>query len=198
MHSNFREKLRKIWKFVWEDDSPLSWIVNILIAFVLVKFIIYPGLGLFLGTTHPVVAVVSGSMEHDGNFEEWWASQSDWYENHNINKEAASKWSFSNGFNKGDIMILNGENPKDIDVGDVIVFKTNSKDPIIHRVVKRTVNKDDYIFQTKGDHNKDIIRELGEDKINKEMIIGKAVFRVPLLGWIKIIVVDLIKTIGGS
>ena len=56
--------LRKVWKFIWEDDSALSWIVNVILAFVIVKFLIYPGLGLVLHTTHPVVAVVSGSMDH--------------------------------------------------------------------------------------------------------------------------------------
>ena len=55
---------KKIWRFIWHDDSLLSWIINVILAFVLVKFILYPGLGLILQTTHPVVAVVSGSMEH--------------------------------------------------------------------------------------------------------------------------------------
>ena len=59
---------QKIWYFIWEDDSVLSWIVNIILAFVLIKFIVYPGLGLVFGTDFPVVAVVSGSMEHEGNF----------------------------------------------------------------------------------------------------------------------------------
>ena len=65
MNSEFKEMLKKIWRFVWENDSPLSWALNILIAFLLVKFIVYPGLGFILGTTHPVVAVVSGSMSHN-------------------------------------------------------------------------------------------------------------------------------------
>ena len=49
--------LKKTWHFIWEDDSLLSWIVNIVLAIVLIKFIIYPGLGLVLGTGFPVVAV---------------------------------------------------------------------------------------------------------------------------------------------
>ena len=61
----FKKFLKKTWKFIWEDDSFLSWLVNIVIAFVLVKFIIYPLLGLLLGTGFPVVAVVSCSMEHN-------------------------------------------------------------------------------------------------------------------------------------
>ena len=65
MTSKFKNTLIKTWKFIWDNDSPLSWILNVIIAFILVKFIIYPGLGLLLGTTHPVVAVVSGSMSHN-------------------------------------------------------------------------------------------------------------------------------------
>lgn len=55
---------KRFWHFIWHDDSIWSWIANIVIAFVLIKFIIYPVLGLAFGTTHPIVAVVSGSMEH--------------------------------------------------------------------------------------------------------------------------------------
>ncbi len=198
MTSGFKENLRKIWKFIWEDDSPWSWLLNILIAFVLVKFIIYPGLGLLLGTTHPVVAVVSGSMKHDGSFDQWWEGQKDWYEKQNINKQEASKWIFSNGFNKGDIMMLKGEKPDKLNVGDVIVFRANSKDPIIHRIVKKIQNGNNYIFQTKGDHNKDSIPQLGETNISENMVIGKAIFRIPFLGWIKIIVVDFFNVLGGK
>jgi signal peptidase I len=56
---------KKVWYFVWEDNSVWSWIVNIILAFVLIKFVVYPGLGFVLTTSHPVVAVVSGSMEHN-------------------------------------------------------------------------------------------------------------------------------------
>jgi signal peptidase I len=55
---------KKTWYFIWESDSILSWIANIIIAFVLIKFVIYPALGFALQTNYPVVAVVSGSMEH--------------------------------------------------------------------------------------------------------------------------------------
>lgn len=53
-----------VWDFIWHSNSIWSWIANIIIAFVLIKFIIYPVLGLALGTTHPIVAVVSESMDH--------------------------------------------------------------------------------------------------------------------------------------
>ena len=67
-----KDTAKNVWKFIWEDDSIWSWMLNIILAFVLIKFIVYPGLGLLLGTSYPVVAVVSESMEHNEPFDEWW------------------------------------------------------------------------------------------------------------------------------
>ena len=193
MSSDFRKTLKKVWWFIWKDDSILSWIVNIILAFVLVKFVIYPGIGLLLGTTHPVVAVVSGSMEHDGNFDEWWDIQKEWYTQRGISKEKFLEYSFKNGFNKGDIMFLKGINIKDAETGDVIVFKGNLRDPVIHRIVKKYQEQDITYVQTKGDHNSDSNLGLQEDKIGEERIIGKAFFRIPFLGWVKIVAVDFVN-----
>ena len=55
---------KKLWRFIWHSNSIWSWIANVIIAFVLIKFIIYPGIGLILGTSYPVVAVMSESMDH--------------------------------------------------------------------------------------------------------------------------------------
>ncbi|MAG50345.1 signal peptidase I [archaeon] len=190
----FKKILKDIWYFIWKEDSIWSWLTNVLLAFILVKFIIYPLLGLLLVTSHPLVAVVSGSMEHDGSFENWWDSQSNWYTSHDFTKEQIKSWSFSNGFNKGDIMLLYGSKPKNIKLGDVIVFGSPlHSDPIIHRVVNIKEENSKIYFQTKGDHNPDIIVQLGENNINEERYIGKAILRIPLLGWIKILFVELIN-----
>ena len=162
----------------------LSWIVNIILAFILVKFLIYPGLGLVFGTSYPIVAVVSGSMEHNGNFDSWWNNQENFYGQYNISKGEFKNFKFRNGFNKGDIMIL--FRAKNIKVGDVIVFKGNVKDPIIHRVIKLENG-----IQTKGDAN-DMSRS-DETDINKENIYGRAVFKVPYLGWIKLAFVEILN-----
>ncbi len=196
MPSSFKKIMKKLWWFLWKDDSLLSWIVNIILAFVLVKFLIYPGIGFLLGTTHPVVAVVSGSMEHEGNFDSWWESQKDWYSSRGITKENFSQYRFKNGFNKGDIMFLKGSSLKDVEVGDVIVFDGNLKDPIIHRVVRKYADNDAYFLQTKGDHNRDSNIGLKEDKIGEERVIGKAFFRIPFLGWVKILAVEFIQLFG--
>ena len=62
--SKFRKLWKKFWYFIWEDNSIWSWIVNVILAFLLIKFLVYPGLGIILGTDYPIVAVVSESMEH--------------------------------------------------------------------------------------------------------------------------------------
>ena len=191
--------LKKTWHFIWEDNSIWSWVVNIVLAFVLIKFIVYPGLGFLLSTTHPVVAVVSGSMEHNKmNFEEWWDTNKDWYEKNNIKREDFEAFSLKNGFDKGDIMVLMGKKIENIKLGDVIVFRSSKRDPIIHRIVKKSTIEDTYYFQTKGDNNRDSIRspQLDETSITEDEIIGKAVVRIPLLGYIKIGFVNLLATIG--
>src|SRR3989338_778022 len=144
MKKDTRKVLQKVWHFICEDNSIWSWIVNIILAFVLIKFIVYPGLGFLLNTTHPVVAVVSESMEHNANFENWWDKNGQWYIDRDIDKPQFSEFSLKNGFNKGDIMILFGKSPDKIETGDVIVFVSNKKDPIIHRVVKKA--EEDGIF----------------------------------------------------
>ena len=198
----------KIWHFIWKDDSLLSWIVNIILAFLIVKFLVYPGLGLLFSTTHPVVAVVSCSMEHDPfgspcnsnhlSFDDWWIIHGDWYTQKGYDSQTFKKWSFSNGFNKGDIMVLRGIKIENVKVGDIVVFRGNAKEPIIHRVVLIYQENAKIYIQTKGDNNPDTLVGLGEDKIIQDKLVGKAIFRIPLLGWIKILAVDSIGLFKGA
>ena len=195
--------LKKTWHFIWESNSIWSWIVNIILAFVIIKFLVYPGLGLILSTSYPIVAVVSGSMEHDGSFDQWWESpalcdkkectQNIYYQEFNITKEEFLEFSLKNGFNQGDIMVLRGADPENIKLGDILVFTSNRPDPIIHRVIKIWKQDDTYYFQTKGDHNPYSYPSLREDEINQNRIVGKAVVRIPYLGWIKIAFVKLVN-----
>jgi signal peptidase len=201
-------KLKKAWKktwyFIWEDDSWASWFVNIILAFVLIKFIVYPVLGLVLATSHPIVAVVSSSMEHDNSFDDWWQSnancdgnpctQEKYYTGLGISKDEFKGFRFTNGFNKGDIMLLYGTKPEKIKTGDVIVFAANRPDPVIHRVIKTGKENGDYHFTTKGDHNSASF--FFESYIPEGNYIGRAVLRIPLLGYIKIGFVKLLGWIG--
>src|SRR3989344_6252583 len=103
-------------------------------------------LGFLLQTSHPVVAVVSESMEHNNGFDGWWSKGGEWYTANNIKKEDFEAFPLKNGFNKGDIMVLKGKKAEDIKVGDVVVFWSAKRDPIIHRVVKKWQDKGDYYF----------------------------------------------------
>lgn len=192
---SMKDKVKKVWWFIWESDSWWSWIVNLLLAFILIKFIVYPGLGFLFGTSFPVVAVVSGSMEHDGSFLDWWTStaycsdsctQEEWYAGHAITEEQFKEFSFKNGFNKGDIMVLRGVEPKNIKIGDVLVFQSAyGAEPIIHRVVAISGDvSSGFVYQTKGDHNSDSGNI--DKEIQQDAVYGKAIVRIPFLGWIKI------------
>jgi len=197
---DFKAILRKIWFFIWEDNSIWSWIVNILLAFVIIKFLVYPGLGLVLGTSHPIVAVVSGSMEHpESSFDDWWIrecqdhKQKDIYSKYGISKSVFLGFDYTNGFNKGDIMLL--RSPENIEVGDIIVFMSSARpEPIIHRVVQVKEKNNEISYKTKGDNNCGSADF--EMDISKESIIGKTLFKIPLLGWIKIGFVELMSIVG--
>lgn len=191
-----KKTLARFKHFIWEEDSVASWLANIVLAFVLIKFIVYPGLGFILATSHPVVAVISGSMEHEGSYEDWWqyscpqGTQGDLYWQLNIRKEQFTTFPFKNGFNKGDIMVLYGRGTPQI--GDVIVFNVQGRnEPIIHRVVNIT---DQQLYKTKGDHN--CGSAAFEEHITKPQIIGRAVARIPYLGWVKLLFTELLRLLG--
>lgn len=187
--------LRKTWYFIWEDNSIWSWIVNILLAFVLIKFLVYPSIGLLLGTTHPVVAVMSNSMEHEGSFDDWWnqdkalcqgssCSQAGFYAQYSISKEDFLSYRLRNGFNTGDIIVVAGIKEENIKKGDIVVYWSNGPIPIIHRVIAKWEGDDTYFLTTKGDNNRGFNNN--EKQLDADVIVGKAVIRIPYLGWIKI------------
>lgn len=205
----------KVWYFIWHDDSLASWLVNIILAFILIKFVIYPGLGAILGTDLPVVAVVSESMDHgyvkDGcnqryvlcgdvithkaDKQSYWDTCGEWYEERGLTQEAFDTFKLSNGFSKGDIIVLKGKKPENIQVGDIIVFRSTKPYPIIHRVTAKQQTANGLVFQTKGDHNEKQITETGlnEQHVPEDIIIGTAAARIPMLGWVKIALVDLLN-----
>ncbi len=197
--SDFIKKLKRIWKkvwhFIWEDNSIWSWIVNVILAFIIIKFLVYPGLGLVLGTTHPIVAVVSESMEHNGlPFDLWWEQNRAWYEDNGITREQFREFTLRNGFNKGDIIVLTRANPEKLEIGDVIVFWPENRlesEPIIHRIIDKWEENSNYHFATKGDNNPTL--QNFERDIREDQIIGRSLFRIPYLGYVKIFFVDAIS-----
>jgi signal peptidase I len=98
---------------------------------LLIAWLIIQGLGWALGTSMPLVVVESESMEHHGDWTQWYAEQG-------IDPE---QYGFTGGMGIGDIIIVKGDDPKDINVGDVIVYMKYdsvfgiSGEPIIHRII---------------------------------------------------------------
>ncbi len=195
MDEEISRKLKEFWHFIWHDESLASWIANIVLAFVLIKFIVYPGLGALFGTSYPIVAVVSQSMEHEQDFNQWWEENERFYLKNNITKEQFRYFPFSGGFNKGDIMVLIGKKPKDIEIGDIIVYRSGKPYPIIHRVIHKEKDGAQYHFETKGDNNKAQIVDprLDETYVPADTIYGTAVVRIPYLGYVKIGFVELLN-----
>ena len=78
-----------------------------------------------------------------------------------------------------------GSSPGDVLVTpDVIVFEQPSPEPIIHRAVRKWSTTNNYYFDTKGDNNAGISPI--DKKIIDQRVLGKALFRIPYLGQVKI------------
>lgn len=173
---------KRLWNFL-QEDSWSSFVVTLILAFVIIKFIFFPGLSLITGTSLPLVIVESCSMYHyENGFERIFDSPV--YDNYGISLEDSENWVFQNGLNKGDVVFVVGA--KNIEVGDVIIFNGGIQHPLIHRVVGTGDN-----YATKGDNYKTNSNQLPKEKnISENQLIGKAVFKIPFVGWAKLILFE--------
>jgi signal peptidase I len=186
----FQETWKKIWNFLWHSNSIWSIIVDILLIFLILKFILLPGFGLIVGSPVPLVIIESGSMEHQGNFDSWWNLHGQWYLDNNISKETVNSWKFHNGMNKGDIILVTGNKNKDYKAGDVIVFSVSENNvPIIHRIIAIHEINGQIFYETKGDHNDG--QHPYEKLIAKNQVLGQSSLRIPYVGWIKLFFVGI-------
>jgi len=188
----FKEIWGEIWHFLWHSNSIWSILVDIILIFLILKFILLPGFGLIVGSPVPLVIIESGSMEHQGSFGQWWGLHGQWYVENNISEETVSSWKFHNGMNKGDVILVTGNKNKDYKVGEVIVFSVPGNSvPIIHRIIAIHVVNGETFYETKGDHNDG--QHSYEKLIAKKQTLGKASFRIPWIGWVKLFFVELFK-----
>jgi len=183
-----KEYWKKFWKFLNEDSWP-SFLVTLVIALIVIKFIFFPFLSFLTGTTLPLVIVESCSMHH---YEKGFAMifTSPVYEGYGIYLNDTGDWDFQSGFSKGDVIFVVG--PDNIKIGDVIIFNAGMQYqyPLIHRVV----SIEDGVYSTKGDNYKTNSNQLPDEKeIKKDQIIGKALFRIPAIGWLKLVFFDFGK-----
>jgi len=225
---NLFNKLKKFWNWTWNSDSILSWFVALILIYILIKFIFFPGLSFIMGTPLPLAGVESSSMDHQFikyqtnkyelcgnslnkenlkklNFNEYWEFCGEWYEDKEITQDKFEKFPLKNGFSKGDIVIVWGRfTPK---IGDIIIFQANKESlaprPIVHRIVKINNENNKLTIGTKGDHNQDQLKisnlqntlRTDETNIKEEQIIGKVIFKIPYLGWLKIFFIEIINKI---
>ena len=139
------------------------------------------GLSFALHTNFPVIAVVSGSMEHNNPETTFYP----FMESKSFTMEQIKHLPFSDGMRKGDIVFVQGVPFEKLKAGDVIVYVVPGKEPIIHRIVEK--NSDG--LMTKGDNNMALDQAYGgiAPAIKPEYVRGKAVLHVPLLGYVKIV-----------
>lgn len=172
----------------WLMDEIKDWIVWIAIA-VILSFIIGTILSAAFGSATPLVAVMSTSMLHDDSIS---ADYYNWMAAKGFTREELDRFPFPNGFNKGDVLVVVGASPTELSIGDVVVFNAPAQSyPIIHRVIEIKSENNQTIYVTKGDNNPAPDRWITPHSAIK----GKAVFWVPILGYVKVIPLDLCRAI---
>ncbi len=184
---------------VWKNDY-----FKTVIAIVLIVGII---LGLFLGlefglnTAYPALTVISPSMyiaEGGPNYTPGASSNYDTLNDFWISLTHP----FSRTLSVGDIIIIEGVNPKDLNAkypnSDIIVFHSPvNGELIVHRITKsETVNSVIY-FQTKGDGNGNSWPQTPQNGLDpwdfnyppgvpQNLVAGKVIARIPFFGWFTI------------
>jgi len=160
--------------------------IGYIVLGVVAAYLLNFSLGLAMGTDLPVVAVVSDSMTHDSLT---LARHYEFLENNlGYSREDIDSWPISNGFLRGDVLVVDGISMDELKVGDVIVYDIKGQStPIVHRIVKIDSNQ----ITTKGDHNPSY------DPWKPEKIHGKAVLVIPYLGWPKLILTEILGVFAG-
>ena len=176
-------------KGIWKNETLRTIIVVILI--VAIVFGAWYGSEAALGTKiSPALAVVSGSMSipygaADYNF---WLTMTT---------------PFDRTLSVGDIIIIQGVNPKDLNVNypnsDIIVFHDPEKpgELIVHRIIGVIDVNGTLYFQTKGDGNGNPWPQPPQEGFDpwdgnppagvpQNLVVGKVIMRIPLIGWIAI------------
>ena len=142
----------------------------------------------------PLFVFESCSMYHESSFDKWWNKEGNYYEQQSITKEQFQEFPLKNGFEKGDLLFVLSSSQHNI--GEVIMFLPSSRSklyPIAHRII--VLNP----IGTKGDHNLKQLTSnnnaggLDETNISQEKIIGKVKFKIPYLGWAKLLFLEPLK-----
>ena len=158
--------------------------IGLIIAIVLGFFF---GLQLGLKTSFPMLTVESGSMSipYDGS-DNFWLSITH---------------PFDRTLSIGDIIIVQGVNPKDLNTNypnsDIIIFHEPDTPStlIVHRIIAVENINGTLYFQTKGDGNgnpwpqtpqrdQDPWDFKNPPGVPQNLVVGKVIMRIPWFGWI--------------
>jgi signal peptidase I len=178
-------------KRVWKNEYFKTAVAIILIVAIVLTLLF--GLQFVLHTPDPALTVESGSMSipYDGA-DNFWDSIAH---------------PFDRTLSIGDIIIVEGVNPKDLNTNypnsDIIVFHSPSDYNIliVHRIIGTVVYNGTTYFLTKGDGNGNPWPQKpisGEDPwdggsppgVPSSYIVGKVVMRIPWLGWVTLFMKD--------
>jgi hypothetical protein len=190
---------------IWKNDYFKTAVAVILIVAVVLGFVF--GLQLALNSSNPALTVESGSMYIASYGNTYVAPAVEW-----SNVWLSLTHPFARTLSVGDIIIVQGVNPKDLNANypnsDIIVFHnpsdpTNPNDLIVHRIIAKEVVNGTIYFLTKGDGNGNPWPSTpqigyGTDPwdsgnppgVPQSLVIGKVVMRIPWFGWITLIMRD--------
>ncbi len=178
-------------KSVWKNEYFKTAVAIVLIVVIVLGFLF--GLQFALHTSDPALTVESGSMSipYD-SADNFWLSLAH---------------PFDRTLSIGDIIIVQGVNPKDLNTNypnsDIIVFH-DPDDPsilIVHRIIKTEVVDGTIYFQTKGDGNGNPWPQTPQTGLDpwdynnppgvpQSMVVGRVVLRIPWFGWITLFMRD--------
>lgn len=180
-----------------KDAKYVQWAKDLVITFIVAAFFYYVVLTTLLGTSSPFVTIISCSMK--GHF--------------NIGDMAVVGYAKLDDINAPTLELLPGEVPqllllenKAVGVsyrnqtinftktGDIIIYGSPYRpgEPIIHRVVLKMKTGSSYSLLTMGDANPTVDQDctLGEciaPPVTQDMLVGKVLFHIPLIGHSKLL-----------
>jgi len=59
-----RKSLSRFWNWIWNSDSIMSYVIFLIVIFVLMKYLLIPVFGFVMGAELPIAIVESSSMDH--------------------------------------------------------------------------------------------------------------------------------------
>ena len=178
-------------KMIWKNDYFKTVVVIVLIVAIVLGFLF--GMQLALHTPDPALTVESGSMSipYD-SVDNFWLSIAH---------------PFDRTLSMGDIIIVEGVNPKDLNTNypnsNIIVFHSpyDYNMLIVHRIIGTVVANGNTYYLTKGDGNGNPWPQTptsGLDRwdssnppgVPSNYIVGIVVMRIPWFGWVTLFMRD--------